>query len=85
MLGSIHGIAQSFSSASRTVGPVLGGWAYGKGLQVGVVGTVWWALAVVAGLVWLLSGLVREGDGHEIWLDGEKEEGQGGGGIEVGR
>ncbi|KAF6235762.1 hypothetical protein HO173_005957 [Letharia columbiana] len=74
VLGTIHGIAQSVSSASRTVGPILGGWGYGKGLQVGVVGAVWWALAVVAGVGWLLSGLVREGDGHEIWLDGEKEE-----------
>ena len=26
VLGTIHGIAQSLSSASRTVGPVLGGW-----------------------------------------------------------
>lgn len=74
VLGTIHGIAQSVSSASRTIGPILGGWGYGKGLQVGVVGAVWWALAVVAGVGWLLSGLVREGDGHEIWLDGEKEE-----------
>ena len=74
MLGTVHGIAQSVSSASRTVGPVLGGWGYGKGLQVGVVGAVWWALAVVAGVLWGLSGLVREGDGHEIWLVGEKEE-----------
>lgn len=73
MLGTIHGIAQSVSSASRTVGPVVGGWGYGKGLQVGVVGAVWWALAVVAGVGWLLSGLVREGDGHEIWLEGERE------------
>lgn len=74
VLGTIHGIAQSVSSASRTIGPVVGGWGYGKGLQVGVVGAVWWALAVVAGVGWLLSGLVREGDGHEIWLEGEKEE-----------
>ena len=38
------------------------------------MGAVWWALAVVAGVGWLLSGSVREGDGHEIWLDGEMEE-----------
>ncbi|CAD6590031.1 MAG: hypothetical protein ASARMPRED_004532 [Alectoria sarmentosa] len=78
VLGTIHGVAQSVSSASRTIGPVLGGWGYGKGLQVGIVGAVWWALAVVAALGWLLSGLVREGDGHEIWLEGEKEEEEGG-------
>lgn len=74
MLGTIHGIAQSVSSAGRTVGPVLGGWGYGEGVRVGVVGAVWWALAVVAGVGWVVSGLVREGDGHEIWLEGEKEE-----------
>ena len=74
VLGTIHGIAQSVSSASRTVGPVLGGWSYGKGLEVGGVGVVFWALAVVAGVGWVVSGLVREGDGHEIWLEGEKEE-----------
>lgn len=74
VLGTIHGIAQSVSSASRTVGPVLGGWGYGEGVRVGVVGAVWWALAVVAGVGWVVSGLVREGDGHEIWLEGEKEE-----------
>lgn len=74
VLGTIHGIAQSVSCASRTVGPVLGGWGYGKGLQVGIVGAVWWALAVVAAVGWFFSGLVREGDGHEIWLEGEKEE-----------
>ena len=33
-----------------------------------------------------MSTLVREGDGHEIWLEGEKEETEGmekGGGAEV--
>lgn len=77
MLGTIHGIALSVSSASRTVGPVLGGWGFGEGVRVGVVGAVWWALAVVAGVGWVVSGLVREGDGHEIWLEGEKEEEEG--------
>ena len=74
MLGTIHGIAQSVSSASRTVGPVLGGWGYGEGLQIGVVGMVWWSLAVVACVGWCVSGLLREGNGHEILLDGEGEE-----------
>ncbi|MCJ1393962.1 hypothetical protein MMC18_006839 [Xylographa bjoerkii] len=75
VLGTIHGIAQSVSSASRTVGPVLGGWLYGVGLQKGVVGGVWWGLAGMAMVGWVASGWVFEGDGHEIWLEGEKEEG----------
>lgn len=74
VLGTIHGIAQSVSSASRTVGPVVGGWGYGKGLQIGVVGMVWWSLAVVACVGWCVSSLVKEGDGHEILLEGEGEE-----------
>ncbi|MCJ1400310.1 hypothetical protein MMC11_003515 [Xylographa trunciseda] len=75
VLGTIHGIGQSVSSASRTVGPVLGGWLYGVGLQKGVVGGVWWGLAGMAMVGWVASGWVYEGDGHEIWLAGEKEEG----------
>lgn len=74
VLGTIHGIAQSVSSASRTLGPVLGGWGYGKGLQIGVVGMVYWSLAVVACVGWCVSSLVREGNGHEILLEGEEDE-----------
>lgn len=74
VLGTIHGIAQSVSSAARTIGPVVGGWGYGRGLNIGVVGMVWWSLAVVACVGWCLSGLVREGSGHEIYLEGEVEE-----------
>jgi len=74
VLGTIHVIAQSVSSAARTVGPVVGGWGYGRGLNIGVVGMVWWNLAVVACLGWVVSGLVREGRGHEILLGGEEVE-----------
>ena len=41
---------------------------------MGVVGLVWWGLAIVACVGWLASGLVREGSGHEILLEGEEEE-----------
>ena len=73
VLGTIHGIAQSVSSASRTVGPVLGGWVYGLGLSHGVVGGVWWGLAAIAVCGWVASGWVYEGSGHEIVLEGEEE------------
>ena len=39
-----------------------------------MVGTVWWSLAALACLGWCASSLVREGSGHEIFLEGEKEE-----------
>jgi hypothetical protein len=74
VLGTVHGIAQSASCAARTAGPMLGGWLYGVWLKKGVVGGVWWVLAGVAACGWALGGYVREGDGHEIWLEGEKEE-----------
>ncbi|KAK5166967.1 uncharacterized protein LTR77_007696 [Saxophila tyrrhenica] len=74
VLGTLHGIAQSVSSATRTVGPVLFGWLYGVGLEKGVVGTAWWGMAGVAVLGAVAGRFVREGDGHEIWLEGEREE-----------
>ncbi len=73
ILGTIHGLGQSASSAARTVGPALGGWLYGQGLKNGVVGAVFWGLACVAVLSIVASNWVREGDGHEIRLEGDDE------------
>ena len=75
VLGTIHGIAQSVSSGSRTLGPALGGWSFGLGLEKGVVGGVWWFLAGMAAIAWGASGLIFEGDGHEVLLEGEEKEG----------
>ncbi|KAJ0158936.1 putative membrane protein [Colletotrichum tanaceti] len=72
VLGTIHGLGQSVSSAARTVGPVLCGYLYGRGLEGGVVGAVWWGLAAVAVLGVLASWAVWEGDGHEIRMDGDE-------------
>lgn len=77
VLGTVHGIGQSVSSFARTVGPVLGGFLYGLGLAGGVVGAVWWGLAGVAVCGVLASLFVREGDGHEIWLEGDEEDAEG--------
>lgn len=74
VLGTIHGIGQSVSSAMRCFGPVIGGYLYGVGLRMGVVGLAWWIMAVWAAVGALAALRVREGDGHEIWLEGEKEE-----------
>lgn len=75
VLGTIHGIAQSVSSATRTIGPVLAGHIYGVGLERGVVGAAWWGMAGIAVLGAFAGRWVREGDGHEIWLEGEEKEG----------
>lgn len=74
MLGTVHGVAHSVSSFVRTVGPVVGGWLFGLGLRGGVVGGVWWGLAGMAAVGAVASGWVREGDGHEVFLEGEEEE-----------
>lgn len=73
VLGTVHGVGQSVSSFARTVGPVSGGWLYGIGLSQGLVGGVFWGMAAVAICGLVASFWVREGDGHEIWLEGDDE------------
>lgn len=73
VLGTVHGIGQSVSSLTRTIGPILFSWLFGKGLDMGMVGLAWWCMGAVAVAGWVLAQGVKEGDGHEILLDGEKE------------
>jgi MFS family permease len=73
VLGTVHGLAQSVSSAARTLGPVVAGWAYGSGLSNGVVGAAWWGMAGVAVVGAFAGQWVREGSGHELHLEGEEE------------
>ncbi|KXJ90864.1 major facilitator superfamily domain-containing protein [Microdochium bolleyi] len=73
VLGSVHGLGQSASSLARTIGPILCGWLYGLGLEGNVVGAVFWGLAGVAVCGVVIGFFVREGSGHEIWLDGDEE------------
>ncbi|CAK7239643.1 MAG: hypothetical protein STHCBS139747_001076 [Sporothrix thermara] len=74
VLGTVHGLGQSVSAGFRTVGPVVGGWWYGWGLQHGVVAAGWWGVAVLS-VVGCVSALwIYEGSGHEIVLDGDMEE-----------
>lgn len=53
------------------------GYLYGWGLAGGAVGAVWWGLSCFAALGWVASWMVREGDGHEIWLEGDWEDDNG--------
>lgn len=62
-LGTIHGVAQSVSSAARMLGPTIGGWLLGLGLKGNLVGGVWWGMAIVASLNWALLWCIHEGDG----------------------
>ena len=65
ILGTLHGIAQSVSSAARTLGPYLGGTGLSLGLRHNMIGGVWWALAVEAIIGWLLLWTIYEGKGIE--------------------
>ncbi|KAK4164454.1 major facilitator superfamily domain-containing protein [Cladorrhinum sp. PSN259] len=74
VLGTVHGIGQSVSSLARTIGPVTGGFFYGLGLARGVVGAVFWGLSGISICGLVASLFVHEGDGHEIWLEGDEED-----------
>ena len=63
VLGTIHGVGQSVSSAGMTVGPLLCGWGLGLGMKSNTMGAVWWAMAAWAMMGWALSWTVREGNG----------------------
>lgn len=62
-LGTIHGVAQSVSSAARMLGPTVGGWLLGVGMRNNLVGGIWWGMAAVAAVNWGLLWFVFEGDG----------------------
>lgn len=77
VLGTIHGVGQSVSSAFRTVGPIASGYWYGLGLEDGMVMLSWWIVAAISALGCVASFWVRNGSGHEILLPGEESEKEG--------
>ncbi|OJD18963.1 hypothetical protein AJ78_01075 [Emergomyces pasteurianus Ep9510] len=74
VLGTVHGIGQSVSSAFRTIGPVFAGSWYGLGLEIGMIGLAWWLVAFASCLGCAAAFWLYEGSGHEIILPGEQEE-----------
>lgn len=73
VLGTIHGVGQSVSSAMRTLGPVAGGYWFGLGLEKGIVGLGWWAIAGISALGCIASLWVRNGSRYEVVLEKEDE------------
>ncbi|KAJ5935304.1 hypothetical protein N7466_004851 [Penicillium verhagenii] len=65
ILGTVHGVAQSISSAARTLGPLLGGWGLGLGLEYNMVGAIWWALAAESLIGYMVLWTIYEGKGIE--------------------
>ncbi|KAJ5096838.1 hypothetical protein N7456_007559 [Penicillium angulare] len=74
VLGTIHGIGQSVSSAFRTIGPIFSGAWYGYGLDIGMIGFAWWLIALVSVFGCVAAIFVYEGSGHEVLLPGEEED-----------
>ncbi|KAF3047244.1 hypothetical protein E8E11_008715 [Didymella keratinophila] len=72
VLGTIHGVGQSVSSAMRTLGPVAGGYWFGLGLEKGMVGLGWWAIAGISALGCVASLWVTNGSGYEVVLQEEE-------------
>jgi hypothetical protein len=64
-LGTLHGVAQSVSSAARTLGPLVWAWVLGLGLSWGVVGLGYWGMAASATLGLAVAWCVQEGDTAE--------------------
>ncbi|KAL7783772.1 major facilitator superfamily domain-containing protein [Trichoderma afarasin] len=74
VLGTIHGLGQSVSALFRTVGPVIGGWWYGYGLDIGMVAWGWWGVAAMSALACGTAMGMHDGSGHEVFLEGEMDE-----------
>jgi predicted MFS family arabinose efflux permease len=73
VLSTVHGVAQSVSSGMRMMGPLLGGWAFALALDMHFVAMPFWVMLVFSALAAVLALWVKEGDGHEIKLEGEEE------------
>jgi MFS family permease len=71
VLGTVHGAGSTLSAAASASGPVIGGLLLSKGIDIGVIGLVWWGwLCTVAllGLIWsfvLKEDTKVEGDAME--------------------
>ena len=61
LLGTIHGLGASTSSAFRTVGPIVSGYWYSQGIKMGMVGHSWWMLSGVSVVGALASFWARDG------------------------
>lgn len=61
MLGTVHGLGASTSSAFRTIGPIVTGYWYGVGLRNDMVGYAWWWLSAVSLLGCATSFWAKDG------------------------
>lgn len=62
LLGTVHGVASSVSSAARVIGPTVGGLLLGWGLSHNFVGLPLWLLSLLAIVNWVII----------LWIDDDK-------------
>lgn len=60
VLGTVHGAGNMLSSLARAVGPAVGGWIFGWGLDHGVVGAAWWFWLLLVALAALAAGYLMK-------------------------
>lgn len=66
-LGTVHGAGNTASAFASTVGPVIGGLFLARGIEKGVVGTVWWFwLTIIAVLSLIWSFFLDQGENEHI-------------------
>ncbi|KIL92325.1 hypothetical protein FAVG1_04734 [Fusarium avenaceum] len=60
LLGTVHGLASSVSSAARIMGPTVGGIMLGWGLANNIVGLPLWLLGIVAVANWVILWWIED-------------------------
>jgi MFS family permease len=51
VLGTVHGAGNTSSALASAIGPVIGGVLLAQGLEVGVVGIIWWCWLLLVALI----------------------------------
>jgi hypothetical protein len=60
LLGTVHGLASSISSAARILGPTVGGTMLGWGLAHNLVGLPLWVLTILAVANWVILWWIED-------------------------
>jgi hypothetical protein len=60
LLGTVHGLASSISSAARIMGPTVGGTLLGWGLAHNLVGLPLWVLTILASANWVILWWIED-------------------------
>ena len=65
VLGTVHGAGAMGAGLARAVGPAMGGWVFGLGLERGIVGLVWWVWLGLVAVLALAASYLMDGEDAE--------------------